>query len=94
MYRPEPINTDHIELSEDLQQLTEEIAKQVHDIWAVGRIKEGWTYGAARDDRLKTTPCLVPYADLPDSEKQYDRDTAMGTLRLIRALGYRIEKED
>ena len=93
MYQPSPINTDSIELPEDLRQLTEEIAKQVHEIWAAGRTKEGWVYGETRNDELKTTPCLVPYEDLPDSEKQYDRDTATGTIKLICALGYRIEKE-
>ena len=93
-YKPRPINTDQIQLGDDLNQLTEEIAKQVHEIWALGRIKEGWTYGEKRDDKLKTTPCLVPYEELPDSEKQYDRDTVIGTLKLICALGFRIEKEN
>ncbi len=35
-YKPCPINTDHIQLSEDLIDLTEAIAKQVHEIWGVG----------------------------------------------------------
>ena len=94
MYQPMPINTDSIELSEDLRMLTEDIARQVHEIWAVGRIREGWTYGEARDDRRKTTPCLVPYEELPEQEKDYDRNTAIGTIKLICALGYRIEKAD
>ena len=93
-YTPCPINTDHIQLSEDLTDLTEAIAKQVHEIWAVGRVKEGWTYGEARSDALKTTPCLVPYEALPESERQYDRDTAIGTIKLICALGYRLSKDD
>ena len=92
-YQPSPINTDHIELDGELLQLTEAIAKQVHDIWAIGHIKEGWVYGKTRDDALKTTPCLVPYEALPESEKQYDRETAIGTIKLIRALGFRVEKE-
>ncbi len=93
MYSPNPINTDHIELSDDLLALIEEIAKQVHEIWAFGRAKQGWIYGEKRDDALKTTPCLVPYEELPESEKQYDRDTAMGSIKLICAFGYRITKE-
>ncbi len=93
MYQPQPIDTEHIELSEDLLGLTEEIAKQVHEIWALGRAKEGWTYGEKRDDKQKKTPCFVPYEELPESEKEYDRATAMGTIRLIKALGYRIEKD-
>ncbi len=92
MYKPAPINTDHIELSDDLKQLIEEIAKQVHETWAEGRIKDGWTYAKERNDQLKTTPCLVPYEQLPEAEKEYDRKTAITTIKMIYALDYRIVK--
>ncbi len=93
MYKPEPIDTSDIVLSDDLIALTEMIAANVHDVWAVGRIKEGWTYGDEKDTNAKKTPCLVPYDELPESEKEYDRKTAMETLRLISKLGYKIIKE-
>lgn len=93
MYIPEPVDTSHIVLPEELVELTEKIAENVHEIWAQGRIAEGWTYGEARDNEKKTTPCMVPYSELPESEKVYDRNTALGTLKLIMALGYKIEKE-
>ena len=73
-------------------ELTERIAENVHEVWAAGRIREGWRYGAVRDDAKKETPCLIPYSELPESEKEYDRNTAMETLKLILSLGYRIEK--
>jgi hypothetical protein len=92
MYTPNPICTDHIELPADLLELTEKIAENVHEIWAEGRIREGWSYGPARNDALKTTPCLLPYGELPEGEKEYDRKTAMETLKLIVALGYTITK--
>ena len=69
MYTPTPIQTDDIILSDDLVALTELIAANVHDVWAAGRIKEGWTYGETKDTEKKTTPCLVPYDVLPESEK-------------------------
>ena len=93
MYKPEPIDTSKITLSEDILLLREEIAKNVHDVWAAGRIKDGWTYGETRDDVKKTSPCLVPYDELSDAEKEYDRNTALETLKLIIALGYNIEKK-
>ncbi len=93
MYTPNPVNTDGIRLPEGLEALTEKIAENVHDIWAEGRIKEGWTYGEKRDDSRKTTPCLVAYDQLSEGEKEYDRNTAIQTLKLIVALGYKIEKE-
>ena len=92
MYTPNPINTDGIELPQELLALTEKIAENVHENWASHRLAEGWTYGEVRDDAAKTTPCLVPYAQLPEVEKAYDRLTAFETLKLIVALGYRIEK--
>ncbi len=92
MYTPKPIDTSKITLPEELLELTERIAENVHDNWAVGRIAEGWTYGEERDDKEKKTPCLVPYGELSDSEKEYDRRTALETLRLIVALGYKISK--
>lgn len=93
MYSPKPIDTNNIELSEDLLALTDKIAENVHDVWAQNRIEQGWKYGENRNDELKTTPCLVPYSELPDSEKLYDRETAVSTIKLIIALGFKIEKE-
>lgn len=92
LYFPEPIDTDKIILPKELIELTEKIAENVHDVWAKGRIAEGWTYGETRNDGLKQTPCLVPYEKLTEAEKQYDRNTAMETLKLVLALGYKIEK--
>ena len=92
MYTPNPIDTSGIVLNSELLDLTEAIAKNVHEVWAEGRIKDGWTYGETRDDVKKTTPCLVPYEELPESEKEYDRNTAMETLKFITAMGYKIDK--
>lgn len=91
-YTPRPINTEDIELPDGLVLLTEKIAANVHDVWAAGRISEGWRYGEKKDIDKKLTPLLVPYDELPESEKEYDRNTALETLRLIIKLGYRIEK--
>ena len=93
MYIPNPIDTSDIELPEELLALTEKIAETVHENWSAGRIAEGWTYGEERDDKKKTTPCLIPYAELPEIEKEYDRVTALQSLKLIIALGYKIEKK-
>lgn len=91
-YTPQPIDTSRVELPPEIRQLTEQLAENTHDHWAQQRLADGWTYGPQRDDAQKKHPCLVPYADLPDSEKVYDRKSAMETLKAIMALGYRIEK--
>lgn len=93
MYNPKPINTSDVVLPDGLLELTEQIAANVHDVWAVGRIAEGWTYGAEKNIEKKTTPLLIPYDKLPESEKEFDRNTAFETLKMIVKLGYRITKE-
>ena len=92
MYEPKPIDTSGVKLSDELLALTEKIAENVHEVWAAGRIAEGWTYGETKDAQNKTTPLLVPYSALPESEKDYDRNTALETLKLIVKLGYTITR--
>ena len=92
MYTPHPIDTTKIILPDDLLELTEKIAENVHEVWSKGRIAEGWTYGEKRDDNKKETPCLVPYSELPENEKEYDRNTALETIKTILSLGYEIQK--
>lgn len=92
-YNPLPISTEEVELSEDLLELLEKIAENVHNVWAYARISEGWTWGKERNDTMKQHPCLVPYEELPEFEKDYDRNTAMETLKLIQKFGYEIVKK-
>ena len=93
-YIPEPMDLSSVDLPESLIQLSERIAENVHEVWAKARIDEGWTYGEKRDDIHKKHPCLVPYDELPEEEKEYDRNTAMNTIKMVKKLGFRIEKED
>lgn len=93
-YTPTPVNLDSVTLPEGLEPLREQIAEHVHDEWAVLRISQGWTHGEKRDDEKKHHPCLVAYADLPDSEREYDRKTAEGTLKIVVSMGYQLTKCD
>lgn len=93
MYIPKPIDVADVELPEEISALAELLAENTHDVWAAGRIAEGWRYGEMRDDSKKTTPCLVPYADLPEGEKAYDRNTSLSALKLIIKLGYKVTKQ-
>ncbi len=93
-YKPKPINTDGVELPAELCELRELLAENVHDCWAQQRMSEGWTYGEAKSESKKTTPYLVEYSKLTEEEKEYDRVTAMQTLKAILMLGYSIEKKE
>ena len=90
-YQPAPIDTSRVELSEGTRKLVEQLAKNNHEVWSRQRISEGWRFGPNRDDAKKEHPCLVPYEDLPESEKEYDRVTAVEVLKTILALGGRVE---
>lgn len=91
-YIPKPVDLSDVVLSEDLCELREAIAENAHDVWAAERQAQGWTYGPQRDDSKKQTPCMIPYSELPDSEKKFDREMAMNTLKLVQKLGYDITK--
>jgi ryanodine receptor 2 len=90
-YTPQPVDTKDVVLPEDLMSLAEEMAKNVHEIWAETRMAQGWTYGPERNDAEKKHPCLVPYDELPEDEKVYDRNTSIETLKLILKLGFKIK---
>lgn len=92
-YKPAPADTSSIRLPEELLPLVEEMAKNVHEVWAHNRHEQGWTYGPERNDALKQTPCMVPYHQLPEEEKDYDRATSQETLKLILSLGFTISKK-
>ena len=89
-YKPSPIDTSGVSLPAELSKLTEQLAENTHDLWAAQRLAEGWSYGPRRDDQEKRHPCLLPYSQLPEREKEYDRLTALGTLKAILSLGYAI----
>ena len=91
-YTPQPIDTDGVILPQELNMLAEDIARNVHEVWSAGRMSEGWTYGEERNDAQKKHPCLVPYENLTESEKEYDRNTSQETLKLILKLGFKITR--
>jgi hypothetical protein len=90
-YRPATIDTSKVQLPREIEDLTEKLARNAHEIWSRQRLADGWRLGPQRHDEKKQHPCLIPYEELPESEKIYDRSTAMETVKAILALGFRIE---
>jgi len=91
-YRPRPLPTEQVELETELLALVEVLAEHAHDVWASQRLDQGWTFGPQRCDDSRRHPCLVPYSDLPEVEKAYDRNAVLGTIRAVLALGFVIER--
>ncbi len=92
-YLPHPIDITNITLPKELDKLVEQMSKNVHEVWAATRISQGWKYGKERNDELKTHPCLIPYEELPEEEKVYDRNTSINTLKFILKKGFKITKD-
>jgi ryanodine receptor 2 len=81
-----------VKLPGDLHDLTERLAENAHDVWARRKIADGWTWGPTVDAAGKKHPDLIPYDQLPEDKKEYDRDTAMETIKAILSLGYTIAR--
>ena len=92
-YTPKPLDLSKVQLPDELNELVELMAKNVHEVWAKSRIEQGWTYGPVRDDAKLNNPCLVSYEELPEIEKDYDRNTALETLKLIMSVGFEIRRK-
>lgn len=93
-YEPHPIDLSDVEISDDLIELREAIAENAHEVWAYNRKQEGWTYGPERDDAKKLHPDMIAYNRLPESEKLYDREMAMNTIKLLKKLGWELKKTE
>lgn len=91
-YIPTPLDTSEIDLPKNLITLAEDLAKNVHEVWAAGRVGDGWCWGKERNDKLKTHPSIIPYEELSEEEKNYDRRTSQETLKFIIAQGFEINK--
>lgn len=91
-YLPHPIDVTDVDLDENLMELSEAIAENAHEIWASKRRAEGWRFGPKRDDELLQHPDMIPYCELTEGEKYYDRDMALNTIRLVKKLGFDITR--
>lgn len=87
------MENNDIQLPKELVELSEQLAKNVHEVWAAERMRQGWTFGKKRDDTLKVHPCLIPYEELPEEEKIFDRNTSIETLKFIMSHGFKIIKD-
>ena len=90
-YEPKSLDLTRVEIPADLNNLVEQLSEITHDNWLKQRVADGWRHGQSRNDLLKEHPCIVPYDELPESEKEYDRKISLGVIQAMLALGYRVE---
>jgi hypothetical protein len=68
----------------------EKIAKIEHNRWCEEKISNGWIYGPKRDNELKTSPYLVPWEELDEDVKNYDRDSVRNIPKILYKAGLEI----
>jgi hypothetical protein len=56
--------------------------EDIHMNWMAGKIADGWVYGGVKDPVAKTHPCMVPFDQLPESQRKKDKLF----LAIVRAL--------
>lgn len=60
-------------------------------VWAKSKIDEGWKYGAKKDEKNKIHPDLIPFFELNEDGRKYNKDSVSDTLKVILALGWRMD---
>ena len=75
------------DLTEIPKEIVEYLAKREHDDWVDERIASGWTYGEVKDTEKKVSPYIVPYEDLTEEIKDYDRDAIRNIPKLAYMIG-------
>ena len=67
--------------------IVELLAMFEHKEWVRERVSSGWLYGETKNIEMKTSPYLVPYAELSEEIKDLDRDTIRNIPELLRRIG-------
>uniref|UniRef100_A0A8C7IRH6 Ryanodine receptor 1 n=1 Tax=Oncorhynchus kisutch TaxID=8019 RepID=A0A8C7IRH6_ONCKI len=93
-FTPNPVDTAQIVLPPHLEKIREKLAENIHSLWAITRIEQGWTYGIFRDDNKKLHPCLVDFQTLPEPERNYNLQMSGETLKTLLALGCHVGMGD
>lgn len=92
---PQPIDVSGVELSEGLQELSDFIAENAHNIWAEDKIRDnpGIRYAPLDEEGKEQPGCnhyLLPYSLLPDDDKKPDINMSQKTIKLLKRLGIRM----
>jgi serine phosphatase RsbU (regulator of sigma subunit) len=72
----------------------ETMAMVEHIRWSWDKRLNGWTYGTVKDEVNKTHPALIPYKNLPDSEKEKDRELVSLIPALLKDIDYDVFPAD
>ena len=89
-FTPNPVDTTSIEVPAYIEGVRDRLAENLHEIWAMYKIEQGWKYSEFRNDAQKLHNCITQFEMLPQDEKHYDSTLAMETLKTMFAIGYEV----
>ena len=72
--------------------IAEDLAKMEHDRWVRDKERDGWRYGPERNDEQKLHPLMVPWEELPDEQRDKDRNPMRELPRILGRVGLQIER--
>jgi hypothetical protein len=73
---------------DDLETLSE----MEHIRYMTDKLNAGWHYAPKTDKAKKLNQTLVPWTNLPDEEKEKDRELVRGIPRILAKAGFAVEK--
>ncbi len=71
----------------------EYLAEMEHGRWTAERLRSGWRWAPQRDAEAKVSPHLVPWAQLPEDIRQYDREFVERIPGMLATVGLEIVRE-
>ncbi|GMS80971.1 hypothetical protein PENTCL1PPCAC_3146, partial [Pristionchus entomophagus] len=87
---PIPIDISTVSLPHFANEAHSKFAENLHELWAQRKIEMGWSFGEVRNEQARRHPCLTVFNRLPDTERKYNLQLALDTIKTIEALGYHI----
>ena len=69
------------------------LSRMEHDRWWRDREADGWTFAPEKDAERKKSPYLLPWQELPEEIREYDRDTVRGLPALLAEAGFHIVRK-
>jgi RyR domain len=73
-------------------QEVELLAGLEHDRWAADLVRDGWSPGPVKDHERREHTLLVPWSDLPESEREKDRASIRGLPEILTRAGFAIQR--
>ena len=92
MYKPKPIDTSDVILSEEITDVIEILSRNTHEVWAEQKLKDGWTYAETTNVEKRTHSCIKEYEKLSEEEIRYDKNTVTEAIKVLIKMGYKITK--